>query len=74
MARPHQLTAADRAAIVDLYRDGHSTWCVAKRTRLSQPTIRYHLKSASVEMRHQPSGRFVALCCPAVDRQAEVTT
>lgn len=64
MARPLQLSQHERAAIVDLYRDGHSTWCIAKREGLSQPTIRYHLKAASVQMRHNVSGRFVARCCP----------
>lgn len=64
MARPLQLAPAARAAIVDLYRDGHSTWCIARSASLSQPTIRYHLKAASVQMRRQQTVRFGAPCCP----------
>jgi hypothetical protein len=69
MARPLGLGVADRVAIVDQYQQGHSTWCIARQTALSQRTIRYHLQAAAVQMRHQSVGRFVPPCCPAERRR-----
>jgi hypothetical protein len=70
MARPlPPPTTADRANIADLYRSGHSTWCVARQVGRSQPTVRYHLRAMAVQMRPRlPRGQFAPPCCPATSR------
>jgi DNA-binding NarL/FixJ family response regulator len=69
MARPLGLGVAERVAIVDQYRQGHSTWCIARQAGLSQPTICYHLRAASVQMRAKRRGRFAPPCCPPAARE-----
>lgn len=62
MARALNLGVADRVAIADLYRRGHSTHCVARQVGISQTAVCYHLRAAQVAMRARPRGRPEPCC------------